>query len=84
MTITCLVDLLVFIATLYLVKYGFDIAMRKMAVPMMVLPFPSGIQYLSFPCGMIFTAVFVLDQLINDVVKLFSPAPVSTPEVKEG
>ncbi len=73
MALSCIIDVLVLVATIYLAKYGFDITMRKMAVPMMVLPFPSGVQYLAFPCGMILTAIFVFDQLISDIMKLVLP-----------
>jgi len=63
-TIICFTTL---IATIYLVKYGWALAMRKMEVPLMVLPFPSGVQYLSFPLGMAFTSVFLLDQCLKNL-----------------
>ena len=43
------IDLLVIIATFFLIRYGINLTIRKMMVPLMILPFPAGIQYLSFP-----------------------------------
>lgn len=65
-TVICLCTL---IAAVYLVRYGWQIAMRKMRVPLMVLPFPSGVQYVSFPVGMALLVVYLFDHLLEHLVK---------------
>lgn len=54
-------------ASVFLVQYGWALAMRKMKVPLNVLPFPSGVQYIAFPLGMAFTCVFLLDQFLKNL-----------------
>lgn len=61
------IDIVVIAATVYLIKFGYALAMRKMMVPMMVLPIKSGVQYMSFPVGMACTLFFLIDQLITDM-----------------
>ena len=62
-----LIDIAVICATAYLVRYGYALAMRKMMVPMMVLPIKAGVQYMAFPAGMACTLFFLIDQLFADI-----------------
>lgn len=64
------VNVVTFAASVYLVIYGWQLAMRKMNVPLMVLPFPSGVQYLAFPVGMAFTSLFLIDNTLKAIVAL--------------
>lgn len=65
--IDVLIDIAVICATAYLVRYGYALAMRKMMVPMMVLPIKAGVQYMAFPAGMACTLFFLIDQLFADI-----------------
>lgn len=69
--IDIVIDMAVIIASVYLVIYGYALAMRKMMVPMMVLPIKSGIQYLAFPVGMSCTFLFLMEQLFTDLKDSF-------------
>lgn len=68
--LTLVVNVATFAASVYLVIYGWQLAMRKMNVPLMVLPFPSGVQYLAFPVGMAFTSLFLIDHILKSIVAL--------------
>ena len=68
--LTLVVNIATLAASVYLVIYGWQLAMRKMNVPLMVLPFPSGVQYLAFPVGMAFTSLFLIDHTLKAIVAL--------------
>ena len=68
--LTLVVNIATLAASVYLVIYGWQLAMRKMNVPLMFLPFPSGVQYLAFPVGMAFTSLFLIDHTLKAIVAL--------------
>lgn len=49
---------------------GWNLSMRKMLVPMTVLPLQSGYWYLSFPVGFFCACVFMVDNTIQAFVDL--------------
>ncbi len=63
-TIELLINIAIFIATVLLVYYGYRLAMRKVMVPMIVLPIHQGVWYIAFPIGMALTSLFMLDNVI--------------------
>ncbi|QTL99757.1 TRAP transporter small permease subunit [Iocasia frigidifontis] len=65
-----LINIMIMIACIVLTDYGFQLAERKMMIPMTVLPFKSGYWYISFPIGMIFTAFFTFDNILQELVLL--------------
>lgn len=74
-----------FIACLFLVRYGFQLAQKKMMVPLTVLPLNSGYWYVSFPVGMTFACLFLLDNVVQeiDVLRKGPEAVLQSPEEKE-
>jgi len=60
----------IFVASVLLVKYGWMLGQKKMMVPLTVLPLHSGWWYFSFPVGMAFACVFLLDNVIQEVATL--------------
>lgn len=72
-SISIAIDVVMIYCLVYLVRYGYALAMRKMLVPLMVLPFPSGVQYLAFPAGMLCTLLFLIDQLVADCRTVTDP-----------
>jgi len=57
----------IFVASCFLVRYGFMLAQKKRMVPLTVLPLNSGYWYMSFPVGMAFTCFFLLDNVIQEL-----------------
>lgn len=74
-----------FIACLFLVRYGFQLAQKKMMVPLTVLPLNSGYWYVSFPVGMTFACLFLLDNVVQeiDILRKGPGAVLQSPEEKE-
>lgn len=71
----------IFAAIAILVKYGWLLAQRKMIVPMTVLPFKSGYWYIAFPIGMAFACVFLLDNVIQELL-ILKDGPNAQPQVQ--
>lgn len=65
--LNCLIYLVILVASVLLTYYGFLLAQKKMMVPMTVLPFASGYWYLSFPAGMCFACLFLIDNVIQEL-----------------
>ena len=68
-----------------LVWYGFQLAQKKMMVPLTVLPLNSGYWYISFPVGMIFSCIFLFDNVIQEleILRKGPEAAMQSPENKE-
>lgn len=45
--------------------HAFSFVQRQMKIKMVILPISKGLMYLSFPVGMIFLIIFLLDDLCN-------------------
>jgi len=59
-----------FVVSVYLVRYGYLLAMKKVNVPLSILPIHAGSWYFSFPVGMLFTSVFLLDNFLQELGKV--------------
>lgn len=59
---------------------SFGFVARQMKVSMVVLPFSKGLMYLSFPVGMLFLILF----LIDDTVRTFKQLREGTTKTEEG
>lgn len=57
----------ILVACVSLVWYGFQLAQKKVMVPMTVLPVHSGYWYVSFPVGMSFSCFFLLDHVVQEL-----------------
>ena len=79
------IQVTIFVACVFLVWYGFQLAQKKAMVPMTVLPIHSGYWYVSFPVGMTFSCVFLFDNVIREleILKKGSEAAKRSPEDKE-
>lgn len=56
-----------FVASLYLIRFGFRLALKKFHVPMNVLPTNQGFWYISFPIGMFFTSCFLFNSFLGEM-----------------
>ncbi|WP_101909138.1 TRAP transporter small permease [Marasmitruncus massiliensis] len=61
------IEATIFVAAVFLVRYGWQLAQNKMMVPMTVLPIKSGYWYISYPVGMAFACIFLLDNVIQEM-----------------
>jgi TRAP-type C4-dicarboxylate transport system, small permease component len=52
-------------ATVLVAYYGYRLAMRKVMVPMTVLPVHQGVWFISFPIGMAIASFFMLDNVVQ-------------------
>ncbi|GAB6275512.1 MAG: hypothetical protein SAMD01599839_00520 [Rectinema sp.] len=68
--LTLVINTTIFVATVVLTNAGWALGMRKMLVPMTVLPFKSGLWYIALPIGMFFACIFLLDNVIQELVLL--------------
>ncbi len=75
----------IFVACVFLVRYGFQLAQKKMMVPLTVLPANSGYWYASFPVGMTFACIFLLDNVIQEIeiLRKGPEAVAQSPEEKK-
>ncbi len=64
-TLELLINLIILAATLICVYYGYQLAGRKIRVPMTVLPIHQGFWFYSFPVGMAVASLFMLDNIIQ-------------------
>lgn len=81
-----IIETTIFIAAVFLVWYGFQLAQKKMMVPLTVLPLNSGYWYTSFPVGMTFSCIFLFDNVIQEleILRKGPEAAVQPSEDKEG
>lgn len=71
-------------ACVLLTFFGWKLADKKMMVPMTVLPIHTGWWYASFPVGMAFACVFLLDDVIQEIAILKNgPQAQAMPEVRQ-
>lgn len=80
-TIEFLINLAIFAVCILLTYYGYRLAMRKVMVPMTVLPIHQGYWYCAFPVGMALTSLFMLDNTIQTLNRYLTrePYPLSDP-----
>ena len=56
-----------FVVSGYLVRYGYLLAMKKVNVPLSILPIHAGSWYFSFPAGMLCTCLFLFDNFLQEL-----------------
>lgn len=64
-TLELVINLAILAATLICVYYGYQLAGRKIRVPMTVLPIHQGFWFYSFPLGMGAASLFMIDNVIQ-------------------
>lgn len=73
-SLALIIQTTILVACVSLVFYGFKLAEKKMLVPLTVLPVNSGYWYISFPIGMAFSCLFLLDNVIQEI-EILSKGP---------
>ncbi len=65
-----ILNILFFLLIAYTIYASFGFVSRQMKVSMVVLPFSKGFMYLSFPVGMLFLILFILDDIILSIKRI--------------
>ncbi|MCX7026032.1 MAG: TRAP transporter small permease [Spirochaetes bacterium] len=74
------VNLIILVALVWITIDGWSFTLRKMLVPLTVLPIKSGWWYMSFPIGMAFACIFLLDNVLQAIITPLNNLSAETPQ----
>lgn len=78
-----IIQAVIFVMAVVLVIFGWELAQKKMMVPMTVLPINSIWWYISYPVGMTFACFFLFDNVVQELAAVVTGKDLREPKQEE-